>query len=112
MEDNNLAVMNLIINAGDAKSSAMEAIYAAKKQDIDGAREKIKEANLKINKAHNSQTELLTAEASGNHTQISLLMIHAQDHLMTPLTFLDLAKELVDVYDLMQNMTLKSEATN
>ena len=47
MEDNNLAVMNLIINAGDAKSSAMEAIYAAKKQDIEGAREKIKEAKAK-----------------------------------------------------------------
>lgn len=98
MEENNLLVMNLIINAGDAKSSAMEAIYAAKKRDFKLAQEKIKEANNKINKAHNSQTDLLTEEANGNHSEISLLMIHAQDHLMTALTFLDLAKELVDVY--------------
>lgn len=102
MEENNLLVMNLIINAGDAKSSAMEAIYAAKKKDFELAQNKIKEANGKINKAHNSQTDLLTEEANGNHAEISLLMIHAQDHLMTALTFLDLARELVEVYEAMQ----------
>lgn len=107
MEENNLLVMNLIINAGDAKSSAMEAIYAAKKTDFEGAQQKIKEANEKINKAHKSQTNLLTEEANGNHTKISLLMIHAQDHLMTALTFLDLAKELVEVYENLQ--ALKEE---
>lgn len=107
MEENNLLVMNLIINAGDAKSSAMEAIYAAKKNDFTKAKEKIKEANEKINKAHNSQTDLLTEEANGNHTEISLLMIHAQDHLMTALTFLDLAKELIDVYQVMEDNLTK-----
>lgn len=98
MEDTNLQIMNLIINAGDAKSSAMEAIYAAKKKDFVLAENKIKEANVKINKAHNSQTDLLTEEANGNHTELSLLMVHAQDHLMTALTFLDLAKEVIDIY--------------
>lgn len=103
MNEDNLMVMNLIINAGDAKSSAMEAIYSAKKGDFETAQEKIKEANTKINKAHNTQTDLLTEEANGNHAEISLLMIHAQDHLMTALTFLDLAKEVVDVYIAMQD---------
>lgn len=107
MGENNKLVMNLIINAGDAKSSAMEAIYAAKKNDFDAAKDKLKEANTKINQAHNSQTNLLTAEANGNHTEINLLMIHAQDHLMTAITFLDLAKELVDVYEVVQNKTEK-----
>lgn len=100
MDENNELIMNLIINAGDAKSSAMEAIYAAKKRDFETAQNKLKEANSKINLAHNAQTDLLTAEANGDHTDVSLLMIHAQDHLMTALTFLELAKELVDVYDL------------
>lgn len=107
MTENNEQVMNLIINAGDAKSSAMEAIYAAKKRDFDGAKDKLKEANTKINKAHNSQTELLTAEANGDHTEINLLLIHAQDHLMTALTFLDLAKELIDVYQVMEDNLTK-----
>lgn len=103
MGKNNELIMNLIINAGDAKSSAMEAIYAAKKGDLEAAKDKLKEANTKINQAHNSQTGLLTAEANGNHTEINLLMIHAQDHLMTAITFLDLAKELVDVYQAIQS---------
>ena len=102
MEENNELVMNLIINAGNAKSSAMEAVQSAKKYDFETANEKIKSANAQINKAHNTQTDLLTAEANGDYTEITLLMVHAQDHLMTTLTILDLAKELVDVYKITQ----------
>lgn len=98
MEDSNELVMDLIINAGNAKSSVMEAIQAAKKYDFETAEEKLKLANSQINKAHNTQTDLLTAEANGDYSDITLLMVHAQDHLMTTLTTLDLAKELVDVY--------------
>ena len=29
---------------------------------------------------------------------LSLLMVHGQDHLMNAITFLDMAKEMVDVY--------------
>lgn len=41
---------------------------------------------------------MLTAEARGEHTPIDLYMVHAQDHLMTGITFVDLAKEIVEVY--------------
>ncbi|UJF15973.1 PTS lactose/cellobiose transporter subunit IIA [Jeotgalibaca sp. MA1X17-3] len=97
---NTEVIMNLIINAGGAKSSAMEAIYAAKKSDFDTATEKFKLANEQISKAHNAQTSLISAEANGDHTEINLIMIHAQDHLMTAIAFIDLAKELVDFYKL------------
>ncbi|MBO0577500.1 PTS lactose/cellobiose transporter subunit IIA, partial [Clostridium botulinum] len=33
-----------------------------------------------------------------NKAEISLLLIHAQDHLMTTMTLKDLAIELVEVY--------------
>ena len=42
---------------------------------------------------------MLTREAQGEETSISLLMVHAQNHLMTSLTFVDLAKEVVEVYE-------------
>lgn len=100
MEENTELVMNLIVNAGNAKSNAMEAIFAAKKSDFETAKEKFKEANTQINKAHNTQTSLITAEANGDHTEINLIMIHAQDHLMTAIAFIDLARELVDFYEL------------
>jgi len=41
---------------------------------------------------------MLTQEANGDSVEMSLLMVHGQDHLMTGMMFKDLAKELVDVY--------------
>lgn len=99
MENTELA-MNLIVHAGNAKSKAMEAIYAAKKSDFETAKEKFKEANDSINKAHNTQTTLITDEANGKHTDINILLIHAQDHLMTAIGFIDLGQQLVDFYEL------------
>lgn len=42
--------------------------------------------------AHNSQTAMLTKEASGEHIPVTLLLVHSQDHLMTAITYIDLAK--------------------
>ncbi len=98
-EDENLqAIMGLIVNGGNAKSSSMEAIYAAKKGDFAGAEAKLKEADASLSEAHNSQTGMLTKEAGGEHVQVTLLMVHSQDHLMNAITFRDLAGEIVDLY--------------
>ena len=44
------------------------------------------------------QTQLLTKEANGERSEVSLLMVHAQDHLMNAMTVKDLATEIVDIY--------------
>ena len=100
MDDENRMqiVMGIIMAGGNAKAHAVEAITAAKKGDFTEAEKKLEEANQAIVDAHNTQTEMLTAEARGEHTPIDLYMVHAQDHLMTGITFVDLAKEIVEVY--------------
>lgn len=99
MEQENLeAVMGLIINAGNAKSDAMEAIQAAKAGNFEEAEEKIKSAEESLVQAHHSQTGLLTKEAQGETMSITLLTVHSQDHLMTAIAFTDLAKEIIDLY--------------
>lgn len=101
MDDKNLeAIMGLIMNSGNAKSDAMEAIAAAKKGQFDLAETKIKDAEKSLVEAHHSQTGLLTQEAQGNHMIVTLLAVHSQDHLMTSITFTDLAKEIIDLYKL------------
>ena len=60
--------------------------------------QQLKDANQAIVDAHNVQTDMLTKEAQGEHTEIDLYMVHAQDHLMTGITFVDLAKEIIAVY--------------
>ncbi len=105
-----MAAMGLIANGGNAKSLAFEAIRLAKKGDIDGAREKLKESDKSLLEAHNSQTNMLTKEAQGDHTHVTLLVVHSQDHLMNAITFRDLAGEMVDLYEkLYKSGSLKKE---
>lgn len=98
-EQKNLdVIMELIMYGGDARSCAMEAIQAAKDGNFELAESKISEAKASLVKAHHSQTGLLTQEAQGNKTEVSILMVHGQDHLMTSMAFTDLSKEIIDIY--------------
>lgn len=96
--DLNSVAMMLIVHGGDAKSLSVEAIKAAEQNDIQLAEDKLKQADEALTKAHNSQSKLLSNEASGNNVPVSLLMVHAQDHLMNAITFHDLAKSFVRLY--------------
>ena len=46
-------------------------------------------------KAHNAQSDLLFAEANGNKVEVGILLVHAQDHLMTSMLAIELIQELI-----------------
>ncbi|MBO0411080.1 PTS lactose/cellobiose transporter subunit IIA [Enterococcus hulanensis] len=99
MNDEQLqVVMGLIMNAGNAKGEAVAALAAAKNKNFTEAEERMKAANEALVEAHNTQTDLLTAEASGNNSEVTLLMVHSQDHLMNAISYIGLTQELIDVY--------------
>lgn len=91
-------VMALIMNAGNAKGEAVAALAAAKSNDFTEAEKRMTAANEALVEAHNTQTGLLTAEASGNNAEVTLLMVHSQDHLMNAISYIGLTQELIDVY--------------
>ena len=93
-----MIIFQLITHSGDAKSLLFEAIQIAKTGDFTGAEEKITKAEEHLAMAHKQQTALIQNEAQGNTTEVSLLLIHAQDHLMNTIMFKDLAKEFVELY--------------
>lgn len=94
----------IILYAGNARSASMEAISLAKNYEIQAARDKIEEAEKKFALAHKEQTNLLQKEASGEKNEISVILIHAQDHLMNSMTVKDLAKEMIDMYEKIKQM--------
>ena len=91
-------VLNIIIHAGNAKAKLYEALQASKENDFDKADNLLKEADEEVLNAHKIQTKLIQGEAAGDKSEISMLLIHSQDHLMTSLLCIDLAQEFVDVY--------------
>lgn len=46
---------------------------------------------------------MLTKEVQGDEIKMSLLTIHSQDHLMTVITFKDMAAEMIDLYKKMDS---------
>ena len=96
--DMEMVIMNLIVGAGSAKSFAMEAIRQAKEGSFKEAEESLGNAGDDIAKAHHTQTDLIQRAAKGEAIEISLFMVHAQDHLMTAMLAKDLAAEIVELY--------------
>lgn len=102
MKNQEQIVFQIILHGGNGRSSAMEAIAAAKQADFEKAKEKLQEAAEALHEAHKIQTSLIQDEVRGEKSEVSLLMVHAQDHLMNALTVKDLASEFVDLYESLQ----------
>lgn len=92
-------IVSLILHGGDGRSCAMEAIEAAKQGEYSLAHQKLKEAQDALLIAHQSQISFIEKGMNGEKVNISLLMVHAQDHLKNVLTVKELAKEFVDLYE-------------
>ena len=95
-----MLIMHLIVDAGNARSFSMQAIQLAKEGKFAEAKANIEEANEALSKVHGLQTDLIQKEAQGEHTEINLLMVHAQDHIMTAMLARDLAREIIDLHEL------------
>ena len=90
--------MGLIAGAGDARSSCMEAIELAKEGKFQEAREALTRADDSMVAAHETQTQLIRDEMSGESEGVSLLMVHAQDHLKLALVMRDVAEEFIQIH--------------
>ncbi|WP_026695629.1 PTS lactose/cellobiose transporter subunit IIA [Peribacillus kribbensis] len=91
-------IFKLILHSGNGRSFAMEAIGLAKTNNFEGAYEKIRLSGEELVQAHHIQTQLIQNEIRGDKVEMSLLMVHAQDHLMNALSIKDLSEEFVDMY--------------
>ncbi len=98
MEELELAAFQIISAVGTARSCYIEAIQKAKKGDFDGAKKLIDEGDEMFVEGHHAHAELLKKEAEGNINVIKLLIIHAEDQLMSAEGFKTIALEFIDLY--------------
>lgn len=96
--DTETIAMTLIAHAGDARTLAFQALQAAKKHDFDEADRLMEESEKASVLAHKGQTDLLVAEANGDKVDVSILLIHSQDHLMTSMLAQELIREMIELY--------------
>jgi len=84
-------IFKLISYSGEAKSFS-------KTGNFEEAEKCLQLADKSLEEAHKEQTKLIQSEARNEKIEITLLMVHAQDHLMNAITVRDLAIEFVDMY--------------
>jgi len=103
-EENDLeeVVMGLIINSGQARSLAYAALKQAKQGDFAAARTMMDQSRLALNEAHLVQTKLIEGDQGEGKMKLSLVLVHAQDHLMTSMLARELVTELIDLHEKIQ----------
>ena len=92
-------IIGIISAAGDSKGKAFEALR--KESDYEGARALLEESRKIDLEAHKIQTKLIQSEMDpeAEKPELSLLMVHAQDHYMTSQLARDVIEALVDVFE-------------
>ena len=97
MEGLELIAFNIISNVGMARSLYIEAIDAAIEGNFEEAENLIKEAEKTYLEGHKSHLELLTKSMNGEKLETTLLLIHAEDQLMSAESFGILAQKFIDL---------------
>lgn len=102
MKDQEQAIFEIIAHSGNARSFAFEALSAVEEFDFDKAEKLINDADQELSLAHKTQTSLIQDELNGKQVTKSLLLIHAQDHLMSAISEQKLVEHLIRIIKKLQ----------
>lgn len=88
----------IVAYSGDARSTLLGLLKNVRKGNFERVDEALKDADENLKMAHNSQTQALKEEASGNNLEIGFIFVHGQDHLMTTLLLRDIIQDFIELY--------------
>ncbi len=97
-EEISMIGFEIVAYAGDAQTDLIAALDAARAGDFDKAEELAKSANEALIGAHDTQTKLLSQEAGGGTMDVTFIMVHAQDTLMTTMMLEKQTRFMIDEY--------------
>ena len=98
MNEIELVCFKMISALGAARSAFMEAMVAAKKGNFEEAQSLIEEGQQQRLKGHEIHFELLQKDCSGNKVPFSLLLLHAEDQLMSAEILQVTSEEILALY--------------
>lgn len=96
--------VELIMHAGNSKSSSMEAIELARAGNISEADMKMNEAYEELVIAQKLQTKLLKKTSKIDSLYPDMLLVHAEDHLSGAQTQLEMSKEIINLHEQIQEI--------
>ncbi len=98
------ATFEIIASVGTARSCYIEAIAKAKSGEWDEIEELFKQGDKAFNQGHNAHMGLLTKEAEGNSAGVNLLLLHAEDQLMSAEGFKIISTEFINTYKRLEKL--------
>ncbi|MDI9518624.1 MAG: PTS lactose/cellobiose transporter subunit IIA [Bacillota bacterium] len=104
MEKIELISFQIISTVGTARSMYIEAIQLAKEGKFEEARNKIIAGDDIFADGHRAHASLIQQEASGERVEFQLLLMHAEDQLISAEGFKIIASEFIDVYEKMASI--------
>ncbi|MBO4402047.1 MAG: PTS lactose/cellobiose transporter subunit IIA [Selenomonadaceae bacterium] len=108
MEGLELTAFEIISAVGTARSSYIEAIQRAKAGDFEEAKKMIAEGDEMFVQGHHAHAGLLQVEAEqGQGSAVSLIILHAEDQLMSAEGFKTIALEFIDLYQRLEKIEKK-----
>lgn len=93
-----LIAFEIISNVGMAKSLAIEALRDVRMGNYEDGSKKIEESSEYLIKGHHAHTELIQKEAAGEKLDFSLIIMHAEDQMMSAETIKTLVEEIMLMY--------------
>ena len=98
MEGLELIAFEIISNVGMAKSLAIEALRVVRSGNYAEGEERLSEAAKYLTEGHHAHTSLIQKEAAGEKTEFSLMLMHAEDQMMSAETLKIMADEMIQLY--------------
>lgn len=92
------ACFQIITYVGTARTLFINAIQCAKEGKYEEAEEQIKQGDEAFAMGHNSHADLLAMDANGEISNGYMLLMHAEDQLMSAESFRILASEFIAIY--------------
>lgn len=88
----------LILHSGNARSKIIQSLRAYREGNVAEADSLLVQAEDDLKVAHEIHFKMIQQEASGEKVEFALLLMHAEDHLMSTLSMKELVKELLELF--------------